>query len=352
MSSAKSDDAREVDRPGALLASAHTQDTVSVAHLSDPHLSSLDSVPMRDLLNKRALGYLSWRRHRRAEHRSEVLAAMVRDLDMTRPDHLVVTGDLTHLGLPREFQEAQQWLQSLGPPAQVTVIPGNHDAYVATAWDSTFALWAPYMISDAVGLHAGKELADARALFPSVRIRGPTALIGLSSARPCAPFLAIGRVGQDQLRKLQAVLAETGRQRLFRILLIHHPPVPGTVTGRKRLIDSAALRSILARHGVELVLHGHAHRTTLAALETPLGPVPVIGVPSTSAMGRKPGRRARYHLYRVVRNAEGWDLRISVRGYCPTEDRFIAEGESHLRLPRANLTGLSATLHSPLLTAR
>ena len=65
------------------------------AHISDPHLSTLDGVRRRDLLNKRLLGYLSWRSHRREEHRSEVLAALVRDLERLSPRHTVITGDLT-----------------------------------------------------------------------------------------------------------------------------------------------------------------------------------------------------------------------------------------------------------------
>ena len=65
------------------------------AQLSDPHLSSLEHVRARDLLNKRALGYLSWRRKRRFEHRPEVLAALQRDLSGIELDQLLVTGDLT-----------------------------------------------------------------------------------------------------------------------------------------------------------------------------------------------------------------------------------------------------------------
>ena len=54
-----------------------------------------------DLFNKRALGYLSWRRKRRFEHRREVLEALQRDLRTVALDQLLVTGDLTHIGLPR-----------------------------------------------------------------------------------------------------------------------------------------------------------------------------------------------------------------------------------------------------------
>ena len=111
------------------------------AQISDPHLSSLEGVPARDLMSKRALGYLSWRLRRRFEHRTEVLAALERDLQQFALDQLLVTGDLTHLGLPREFRQALAWLRQLGEPQEVAVIPGNHDASVATPWRDTFALW-------------------------------------------------------------------------------------------------------------------------------------------------------------------------------------------------------------------
>ncbi len=305
----------------------------TLAQISDPHLSSLVGVRIGDLLNKRVLGYLSWRLHRRAEHRGEVLSALVQDLRAVRPDHIVVTGDLTHVGLPSEFRQVREWLDSLGTPSDVTVIPGNHDAYVTTAWNRTFALWTPYMVSDPRGADTESSV-NTQAIFPSLRVRGRAALIGLSTARPSAPFLAVGSLGSDQLRKLAQILEDTGRQDLCRILLLHHPPFAGAVAWRKRLTDGASLRAVLARHGAELILHGHAHRTSLVQLDTSSGSLPAIGVPSASARGRKPGRRAQYHLYRVTRTVQGWDLQVSVRGYSSADDCFIAEGESRLTVHR------------------
>jgi Calcineurin-like phosphoesterase len=177
------------------------------AHISDLHLTSLDDVKVSDLLNKRALGYLSWRRRRRREHSPEVLAALLRDLRDLNLDHIVITGDLTHIGLPSEFQQARQWLEALGAPTDVTVVPGNHDAYVHTAWDKTFALWTPYMASDP-GLQTITEQGPGRELFPSVRLRRPAALIGLTSACPSAPFLATGSLGPTQLKRLDEILVQ------------------------------------------------------------------------------------------------------------------------------------------------
>src|SRR5258708_2385595 len=102
-----------------------------LAHLSDPHLGPLPQPRLSELASKRLLGYLNWRRNRHLVHRAEVLDAITRDLRAARPDHIAVTGDLVNIALPFEFERARGWLGSLGSPADVSVVPGNHDAYVA-----------------------------------------------------------------------------------------------------------------------------------------------------------------------------------------------------------------------------
>ncbi len=302
----------------------------TLAHLSDPHLTSLDGVRPGELLNKRLLGYLSWRTRRRGEHRMEVLDALVEDLHRARPDHTVITGDMTHVGLPRECRKVSEWLSSFMDPQHLTIVPGNHDAYVAAPWGKTMGLWTSYMAPDAV---AG-ETRDT--LFPALRQRGPLALIGLSTACPTPPFLATGRAGAAQLAALEQVLRETGAQGRVRVLLIHHPPLKGSIGWRKRLEDADALCGIIAREGVEVVLHGHTHRPAADLMATGRGAVPVIGVPSASAIGHKPGRQAQYHLCRFHEGQRGWRLHVSVRGYDPETGRFIHGGAQQYSLPGEN----------------
>lgn len=301
---------------------------LTFAHLSDPHLTFPTGLGVRSLLGKRALGYLSWRLRRRRRHRADILDALVRDLDRIGPDHIVVTGDLTHLGLPGEFEEARRWLDGLGPPSRLTLVPGNHDLYAATAWERTLGLWMPWVAAD---VDAGSQrAAGPDGLFPAVRVRGQAAFIGLSSARPSAPFLAVGSIGDDQLRRLEAILADARRRGLFRVVLVHHPVLSGTVRWRKRLTDAAALRAVLASEGAELVLHGHSHRATFDSLESAGGRIPVVGVPSASADSPDHDRRARYHLYALARRSGGWELTLSVRGYAAAEGRFVADAEPRL----------------------
>jgi len=298
-----------------------------LAHLSDLHLSSLRGVRARELMDKRILGYLTWRHRRRREHRSDVLDVLRSDLHAKHPDHVAVTGDLTHIGLPQEFREAAEWLAKLGSPQDVTVVPGNHDAYVHEPWQRTFAHWSPYMRGD----DGGGYSTDGAVEFPSLRVRRHIALIGLSTALPSAPFLATGHLGERQLRRLDRLLAETEAAGLFRIVLLHHPPGPHTVRWRKALRDGAALRDILARRGAELTLHGHAHFSAATYLDGDRARNLAIGVPSASAIGKHVDRHATYHLYRIRREGERWRLRIAVRAYSLHDKRFLPEDGRRLR---------------------
>jgi 3',5'-cyclic AMP phosphodiesterase CpdA len=302
---------------------ATRRDGFCFAHLSDPHLTSLEHVRQRDLYSKRVLGYLSWRSRRREEHRQHVLEALLRDLGARGADHTVITGDLTHLGLPSECLEARVWLGRLGAPNDVTVVPGNHDMYAPDRWQETLAHWVPFMKADGVDAAA----SDRYSVFPSLRVRGPVAFIGASSACPSAPFFATGRLGRRQLSALDELLERTGETALIRVLLIHHPPVGQVVGWRKRLRDAEPLRRILERRGVELILHGHAHRSTLETLVLDSAAVPVIGVPSASGIGLRPGRRAQYHLYRFEDRGGERSLSVEVRGYQHAEQAFVREGE-------------------------
>lgn len=297
------------------------------AQISDPHLTSLEGVRASDLMNKRLLGYLSWLKRRRAEHQRDLLDALVDDLGRTRPDHLIVTGDLTHIGLPDEFRQAQQWLQGIGAPDDITVIPGNHDAYTRTRPEQTIDLWTEYMISD-------QAECQATGIFPSLRIRGPAAIIGLSSALPTAPFLATGSVDAHQLQALPSLLDETARRGLFRILVIHHSPAAGVDKWRKRLTNRSNLQALLARHGAELVLHGHTHRAIWSNLPTTGGPLPVICTPSASAVGHKAGRRSAYNLYRLEPGEHAWRLVVETHSCAASEEKFSQTGERELQIQR------------------
>lgn len=287
-----------------------------LAHLSDPHLPPpKGAFGWRDLLSKRLLSRIAWRR-KGEEHRPEVLAALVADLKAHAPDHIAITGDLTNFASKAEFEAARGWLAALGPARDITVSPGNHDALVGPKGTPPFAAWAPWL-SD-----------DGEASFPQVRVRDGVAMFNLCSATPTAPHLATGELGQAQLSRLDQLLADPAYRDLFRVALIHHPPVQGAVAKRKSLVDQDELRTVLARRGADLVLHGHAHEATVATIPGPDGAtIPVLGAPSASAagLGRHPG--ARWHGVEIARGPDGsLTVKVVARGLDPKTGQMAELG--------------------------
>jgi len=278
----------------------------TLAHLSDPHLAPLPAPSWRQLVSKRVTGYINWHRKRRFVHDSAVLAKIVADITRQSPDHVAVTGDIANIALPDEFTRGRQWLESLGTPRDVSFVPGNHDVYVAEAAAYGAREWGAFMSDD-----------DGSTGFPFVRRRGPVALIGVSTGVPTAPFLATGWLGSDQLAGLLIALEKLRNENLFRVVLIHHPPV--SEAGRaKRLFDASLLRHVIASEGAELVIHGHDHLHMMNWLDGPGGMrVPAIGVPSASAALGTGKDAAAYNLCRIAGLPGAWSCQVISRGLGP-----------------------------------
>ncbi|MFN3348099.1 metallophosphoesterase family protein [Pseudorhodoplanes sp.] len=290
-----------------------------LAHMSDPHLGPMPSARIRELAGKRAIGYMNWHRRRKTFHRGEVLSRIVADIKSHRPDHIAVTGDILNIALPGEFAPSRVWLDTVGPAHDVTFVPGNHDAYVRKAAREWHSHWGDFMKGDTTG-------ADH---FPFVRRRGEVALIGLSSAITTAPFMATGKLGPQQLHALAELLDRLSSEGLFRVVLIHHPPVTKAAYRFKRLIDADKFRQVLRRHGAELVLHGHDHIHSLVMLDGPSGKIPAVGVPSASAIGGE-GDRAGYNLYSIGRSGNHWRCEMTRRGLAPGTETIVDLGQRAL----------------------
>ena len=291
-------------------------ETITLAHVSDVHLSPFTGLAWRHMNAKRGFGYINWRRQRKRTHHRSALDRIIADMKAHAPDHIAVTGDLINLGLPLEYEAATEWLHDLGTPEHVTVVPGNHDIYTSLGDDVGVARWADYMRADAFGRAFGDAASGG---FPLVRRVGPVALIGVNSAIETPLFIAAGEVGEKQLRAVDTLLAKLHEEGLIRVVLIHHPPLPGQAPPRRALRDAQALSQILAHRGAEVVLHGHNHRDShmdFARLpEIGGGSVPVIGVASGSAIRiHKHEPLGRYNLLRIARVDGAAQIECVTRG--------------------------------------
>ena len=183
-------------------------------------------------------------------------------------DHLTLTGDLTHCGLPAEFLDVRAALQVTGwlDPERLTVIAGNHDRF--------------NLYESLVGepMEAFFDVVDCR--NPRLKLLdGPVALVEIDSnrdpvedAHPSERWLpnVIGKIQPEVLDFLERpqLRQQIGGRRL--VVLIHHhmstdwyprranqngllglmAPLPRT----DELLQAASLSDPDA-----LFLHGHKH---------------------------------------------------------------------------------------------
>jgi len=293
-----------------------------LAHLSDIHLGPLPAITYRELASKRITGYVNWRRNRRHHMQDGIAERLIEDLRQSPHDHIAVTGDLVNLALDGEIEMARLWLEALGPHDSVTVVPGNHDAYVPGALDRICHAWGEWMRGD------GSNHPVQRGDFPFLRRRGAMALIGVSSARATAPFMASGSFSARQGKRLDRILDQTGDEGLFRVVMIHHPPVHGATASHKRLFGIGRFQQVLARRGAELVLHGHTHLPTTHWIEGRDGRVPVVGVAAAGQATGSAKPAAQYNHFEISERQGAWHVRLTRRGIAgPTLEmvEFAAE---------------------------
>jgi 3',5'-cyclic AMP phosphodiesterase CpdA len=278
-------------------------DAFALAHLSDVHLGPLPPIPFRLLNAKRAAGAINWYRKRRFIHAPEIADAIARATVASMPDHIAVSGDLTNLGLASEIARGSVWLGRMGRAGHVSIVPGNHDIYSTVHGQrlgpDAVAAWAPHFAPCEIGKGYG-----GAAPFPFVRI------LTKGSVR-------LALIGPDQLAALARILDATRRDGFIRVVMLHHPPLPGLSTARHDLTDAAALAALLQHHGAELVMHGHNHRRMINRCTGPDGDIPIVGVPSASAVRTKrdePLARTHTYLFRAGASPQRPRITLIARG--------------------------------------
>ena len=221
-----------------------------IAHLTDPHTTSLAGTGFAPLLGKRALGYLSWRRKRQYRHTHAMLEAATAAALEHKPDALVLTGDLLHIGLRAEMQQIRPWLKALGDTLPVLLVPGNHDYYAP----NSASMWQ----EELGDLPVFGEAASVVSEWPRVLNAGAVQVIGLCTAYPAPLTKADGQLGAQQRKLLSGLLSDAASATSEHTLIaLHHPAEPALSELRKSLLDVGELQSLIAP--ASALVHGHLH---------------------------------------------------------------------------------------------
>jgi 3',5'-cyclic AMP phosphodiesterase CpdA len=219
-----------------------------IAHVSDLHLLEEGHESRRGVARRR-LFYLTLLRPNDAAERKRRALAALSAARASGADHVVVSGDLTEDGLDRQFEIAAEVLAESGlSPSRVTLLPGNHDAYVdADAF--TRALRGPlaaFAETSAEGVPLALREAVILPMTTAVRQRY-TRSAGFLTAEALAGAT-----------RLAEATARSGRAL---VLAMHHAPQPRSAAMQwiDGLAQHAAVGQVLERHDHVHVLHGHVH---------------------------------------------------------------------------------------------
>jgi 3',5'-cyclic AMP phosphodiesterase CpdA len=175
-------------------------------------------------------------------HDETAAERLLADISETKPDVVVVTGDLTQRARHRQFAAARAFLEKLSRP--VIVVPGNHDVPLYDIIERFLGRLARY----------GRYICDELQPFFA---DDEVALLGLNTARSAA--FSNGRISYRQATTIKSVFAEVPANRL-RILAIHHPLAVPIAAGNLAPVGGAGMaRKAMIQAGVRLVLSGHYH---------------------------------------------------------------------------------------------
>jgi len=224
--------------------------------------------------------------HFGAEIRPAVEAALAY-IEADQPDLIVVTGDLTLNGLPREFRAAAAWRRRLPDPVILT--PGNHDT---PYWNIPLRALRPF---DRYRRYIGPQR--------SVGFDGPALAVRMiNTARGAQPRPDWSK-GAISLAAANAAIIDLAAQsaETLKVVGCHHPLIDvqgSAVTGAVYRGAEAARR--FAEGGIDLVLTGHVHAPFAFAL--PFGDNKTYAVGAGTLSRRTRGAPPSFNVIEITRH--------------------------------------------------
>lgn len=242
---------------------------MKIAHISDLHLNTLftDS-NLRKI--KKLLAYIN----------------------LQNPDHLVITGDLTDNADESDLKIIRKLLikNNFLDGRKCSIIPGNHDIYGGpqkaedlftypdrcrkTDYHQTVSLFNNSLIE----LFDDCVYRSVINFYPYAKLIGDTLIVGVNSnaeySRFSNPFASNGEISLSQFNEITEILTKYRNSVNKVIILIHHhfhklKSRSSSIAGLWQNIEKQTMKlrnkkrlfNLFNQFKVDMVLHGHIHRS-------------------------------------------------------------------------------------------
>ena len=203
-------------------------------------------------------------------------------------DVVAISGDLTQRAKAGEFQRAQAFIRDANRVSRTIVVPGNHDV---VWWKAPLGVGAKRQIYESYRAFVSEDLE------PVLRVPGAT-FVGLNSAQGVTrhtltwrvrDISIIGAIRRSQIDRAREEF-DGSPAGAARVIVMHHNPVKGELSGRHGLKDTRKVLGAFAHMGVDLVLCGHDHQEAVHFIEhTQKGTViSTAGTVSNRSRGGRP----------------------------------------------------------------
>ena len=254
-----------------------------IAHLSDVHM--LDARPggARSGWSMRH-HFLSFGRSLDVPGRRDKLARSLRAARRAGADRLVISGDLTEIGAPGEYETLAEVLHESDFAAErVTLVPGNHDLYTwPDGW--RWALDGPL-----------RAFAGTSAREPGLVIEcDDVCMLPLDVTIHQPVTRSAGMIAEQALSAVARRAADAALSDRPLVVVQHHPPFVRKTNALHwidGLIGAANMMVLLERFRHLFVLHGHLHAVVNRVLGC--GVARVLG--ATAVVEDREGPRVRIY---------------------------------------------------------
>jgi 3',5'-cyclic AMP phosphodiesterase CpdA len=216
---------------------------------------------------------------------TSLLDPLVNVIETIAPDLVAVSGDLTQRARAGQFKAARAFLNRL--PAPQIVVPGNHDIPlydIGTRFTRPLAQYRRYITDDLEPWFIDDEMAVA----------------GINTARSLT--FKHGRINEVQIERVRQRLCHLPN-RIFKIIVTHHPVDLPAGFGSHRLVGRAALaRDMLSACACDLLLAGHLHRGGAAegaARQVTSTRAPIVVQAGTAASTRGRGEANSFNVITI-----------------------------------------------------